>query len=187
MSRSASAPAEPWTWAGAIALNGSDAPVIAEANARRVHLATGAEMPFPGTAAAKLSPESILPFDFNYDFKTDLLLAGDKGLRLFRQDNPNHFTDVTAGMKLPTAVTNAAYTGAWAIDLEADGDLDVVLGTKGRASVRVAEQWRWNLRCGASFRRRLRHSSVRLGRSQRRRQSRCIADRRFRKAAHLSQ
>jgi tetratricopeptide (TPR) repeat protein len=126
----ASAPAEAWTWAGAIALNGSDAPVIAEANARRVHLATGAELPFPGGANAKLSPESVLPFDFNYDFKTDLLLAGDKGIRLFRQDNPDHFTDVTAGMKLPRAVTDAAYTGAWAIDVEADGDLDVVLGAK---------------------------------------------------------
>ncbi len=125
-----SAPAEPWTWAAAIALNGSDAPVIAEANARRVHLATGAEMPFPGTATANLLPESILPLDFNYDFKTDLFFAGDKGLRLFRQDSPEHFTDVTAGMKLPSAVTNATYTGAWAIDLEADGDLDVVLGTK---------------------------------------------------------
>ena len=126
----ASAPGEPWTWAGAIALNGSDAPVIAEANARRVHLATGADMPFPGSATENLSPESILPFDFNYDFKTDLLFAGDKGVRLFRQNGPDHFTDVTAGMKLPTAVTSAAYTGAWAIDLEADGDLDVVLGTK---------------------------------------------------------
>lgn len=126
----ASAPAESWTWSGPIALNGSDAPVIAEANARRVHLATGADMPFPGGASANLSPESILPFDFNYDFKTDLLLAGDKGVRLFRQNDPSHFTDVTAGMKLPTAVTNAPYTGAWAIDLEADGDLDVVMGTK---------------------------------------------------------
>src|SRR6185437_4941397 len=75
----------------------------------------------------------ILAFDFNYDFKTDLLLAGDKGLRLFRQDQPDHFTDVTAAMKLPSSVTNAAYTGAWAIDLEADGDLDVVLGTQDGA------------------------------------------------------
>jgi tetratricopeptide (TPR) repeat protein len=126
----ASAPAEPWTWAGAIALNGSDTPVVAEANASKVRLATGAEMPFPGNATLNLLPESILPLDFNYDFKTDLLLAGGKGLRLFRQDSPEHFTDVTAGMKLPRAVATAAYTGAWAIDLEADGDLDVVLGTK---------------------------------------------------------
>jgi thioredoxin-like negative regulator of GroEL len=127
----AAAVTEPWTWVGAIALNGSDAPVMAEANAHDMHLATGADLPFPGGAAASgPSPEGILPFDFNYDFKTDLLLAGDKGLRLFRQDQPDHFTDVTAAMKLPNSVTNAAYTGAWAIDLEADGDLDVVVGAK---------------------------------------------------------
>ena len=127
----ASTTAEPWNWVGAIALNGSDPPVMAEANAHHVHLATGADLPFPGNATgAGPSPEGILPFDFNYDFKTDLLLAGDKGLRLFRQDQPDHFADVTAAMKLPGAVINAEYTGAWAIDLEADGDLDVVLGTK---------------------------------------------------------
>ncbi len=112
-------------------MNGSDAPVMAEANAHHVHLANGADLPFPGSAWFGPSPEGILPFDFNYDFKTDLFFAGDKGLRLFRQDQPDHFTDVTAAMKLPGSVINAAYTGAWAIDLEADGDLDVVLGTRG--------------------------------------------------------
>src|ERR1700722_4895018 len=47
-----------------------------------------------------------------------------------RQDAPDKFTDVTAATKLPKNVTNGAYTGAWALDIEADGDLDVVLGTK---------------------------------------------------------
>jgi hypothetical protein len=41
---------------------------------------------------------------------------------------PHHFTDVTAATKLPAPVLNAAYTGAWAVDIEADGDLDIVLG-----------------------------------------------------------
>ena len=107
---------------------------MAEANAHHVHLATGADLPFPGGSAASApSPEGIVPLDFNYDFKTDLLLAGDGGMRLFRQDKPASFTDVTAAMKLPKSVTDAAYTGAWAIDLEADGDLDIVLGTKAGA------------------------------------------------------
>ncbi len=47
-----------------------------------------------------------------------------------RQDAPDKFTDVTAATKLPKNVRSAAYTGAWAADIEADGDLDVVLGTK---------------------------------------------------------
>src|SRR5208282_5230008 len=45
-----------------------------------------------------------------------------------RQDSPSAFTDVTTQTKLPRSVTNAHYTGAWAVDIEADGDLDIVLG-----------------------------------------------------------
>ena len=69
-----------------------------------------------------------MPLDFNYDFKTDLVLAGAGGVRFMRQDSPTAFTDVTAQAKLPKSVLNAPYTGAWAVDIEADGDLDVVLG-----------------------------------------------------------
>jgi tetratricopeptide (TPR) repeat protein len=118
-----------WNWIGAIQLGSAGAPVIAEADGREVHLSTGATLPFPGgPSSVPPSPEGILQVDFNYDFKTDLVLAGAGGVRLFRQDSPNTFTDVTAQTKLPKAVTNARYTGAWAVDIEADGDLDIVLG-----------------------------------------------------------
>ena len=70
-----------------------------------------------------------MPVDFNYDFKMDLVLAGEGGVRFLRQESPASFTDVTAQTKLPPAVLNAAYTGAWAIDVEADGDMDILLGT----------------------------------------------------------
>jgi Flp pilus assembly protein TadD len=123
--------ARKWSWIGAIALNGSDLPVVAVADGHHVHLANGADLPFPGgTSGQGPSPEGVLAFDFNYDFKTDLLFAGDGGIRLFRQERPDGFTDVTAAMKLAKTITNASYTGAWAIDVEADGDLDVVLGEK---------------------------------------------------------
>ena len=71
----------------------------------------------------------MLPLDFNYDFKTDLVLAGAGGVRFFRQDKPDTFTDVTAQTKLPKPILNASYTGAWAVDIEADGDLDIVLAS----------------------------------------------------------
>jgi Tfp pilus assembly protein PilF len=123
--------AKPWEWIGAVSLGSAGPPVVVEANGREVHVSTGATFPFPGgpKGIAPL-PEGILPIDFNYDFNNDLVLAGAGGVRLMRQDNPKSFTGVTAQTKLPKAITSAAYTGAWAVDIEADGDLDIVLGAK---------------------------------------------------------
>jgi tetratricopeptide (TPR) repeat protein len=121
----------PWAWIGAVALGSAGSPVIAQANGREVHLSTGASFPFPGGPGGTTPlPEGILQIDFNYDFKTDLVLAGAGGVRLMRQDAPDKFTDVTPNTKLPKSVTQASYTGAWAVDIEADGDLDIVLGKK---------------------------------------------------------
>jgi tetratricopeptide (TPR) repeat protein len=118
-----------WNWIAALQLGSPGTPVIAEADGREVHLSSGATLPFPGgPSAIPPSPEGVLQIDFNYDFKTDLVLAGAGGVRLFRQDSPNAFTDVTSETQLPRSVINARYTCAWAVDIEADGDLDIVLG-----------------------------------------------------------
>ena len=117
-----------WTWAGSINLNGKDAPILAQANASEVLLASGASLTFPGGGRPP-SPEGVLAADFNYDFKMDLVLAGEGGVRFFRQEDPAHFTDVTGQTKLPQSVIDGHFTGAWAIDIEADGDLDILLGT----------------------------------------------------------
>ena len=120
---------EHWNWTGAFSLNGKGAPTVAVANARQVRLSTGASFSFPGgPRAVAPTPEGILPLDFNYDFKTDLVLAGAGGIHFMRQDSPTHFIDVTARTQLPKPVLDAAYTGAWAVDIEADGDLDIVAG-----------------------------------------------------------
>ncbi len=118
-------------WIGAISLSGSGAPVVATATAKEVRLASGATFPFPG-GSLNLAPEpnGILAVDFSYDFKTDLVLAGDGGVRFLRQESPSAFTDVTAQTALDTRVLNNRYLGAWAADIEADGDLDIVLGAE---------------------------------------------------------
>lgn len=120
-----------WDWAGAVSLGITGAPIIVVANGHEVRLSDGTSFAFPGgPAATPPGPEGILAVDFSYDFKTDLVLAGVGGVRLMRQEGPKAFTDVTAQTKLPASVINASYFGAWAADIEADGDLDVVLGSQ---------------------------------------------------------
>jgi len=121
----------PWNWVGGIYLGTSGLPVIAAANGREVRLASGATVPWPGGAAGTPpGPDGVLAVDFSYDFKTDLVLAGAGGVRLLRQADAKTFVDVTEKTKLPAAVTSASYLGAWQADIEADGDLDIVLGSE---------------------------------------------------------
>ena len=118
-----------WSWAGALPLASAGSPIAAVANGSEVRLANGARFDFPGgTAHTPPTAEGIVPIDFNYDFKNDLVLAGAGGVRLLRQDEANRFTDVTAESRLDKKVVDGIYTGAWALDIELDGDLDIVLG-----------------------------------------------------------
>jgi hypothetical protein len=124
------APAGKWSWIGAISLNGEGAPAMVLANGKEVNVGN-ASYPFPGgPSATPPGPEGVIGLDFNYDFKTDLALAGAGGVRLLKQENSNKFTDVTAQTKLPATILNGSFTGAWAADIDLDGDLDIVLGAE---------------------------------------------------------
>ncbi len=120
-----------WDWIGAVMLDDKQPPVVVTANARTVQVLGGPSFAFPGGPHnVAPGPDSVLPVDFNYDFKTDLVLAGAGGVRFMRQDSPQKFTDVTVQTKLPPAILQGSYIGAWAVDIEADGDLDIVLGAQ---------------------------------------------------------
>ena len=124
------APTGKWSWIGAISLTGEGAPTIVLANEKEVRVGNWS-YPFPaGPGAVPPGPEGVAGLDFNYDFKTDLVLAGAGGVRLLKQESPNKFTDVTAQTKLPATILTASYTGAWAADIDLDGDLDIVLGAE---------------------------------------------------------
>ncbi|HEX8501389.1 MAG TPA: FG-GAP-like repeat-containing protein, partial [Pyrinomonadaceae bacterium] len=125
--------AGPWAWGGAVSLDGEGPPALLFANARGVQLAGGTKLDFPdGAASAPPTPSGAAALDFDYDFKTDLALAAESGFRLYRQESPASFVDVTAKTGLPGPVVNSVCTGAWAADVEADGDLDIVLGVSAK-------------------------------------------------------
>jgi Tfp pilus assembly protein PilF len=113
----------PVAWAGALPFDDSGKYWQIEADSREIRIREGAKLAFAGTGAP--GPNSVLAADLNYDFKSDLVLANEAGVRIYLQDSPSRFTDITARSKIP----QAAYTGAWAFDFDLDGDLDLLLGT----------------------------------------------------------
>jgi hypothetical protein len=117
----------PAVWAGTIVFDDQHDPEVIWADNSNLHLPGGASLPLPKSSAS-LSQHAIAAADLNYDFKTDLIAATNGGLRIYQQDNPGQFTDVTAKTKLPAAITNGSYTGAWPFDIDLDGDLDIILG-----------------------------------------------------------
>jgi hypothetical protein len=78
----------------------------------------------------------LLALDWNADFKLDLVTAGKGGVRLFVQGDDGAFSDATArasSRDQGAATLDAA--GAWAADIEMDGDLDIVVGVRAAAPV----------------------------------------------------
>lgn len=124
----------PWEWVRPLPLTGNRVPTLVVANGKTVKLGTGATFPFPGGPSfAEPSRDGIAAIDYDNDYKMDLALAGNGGLRLFRQESHNTFTDVTMETGLPAAVLRAAYAGVWVADLDQEGDLDLVLASLNSA------------------------------------------------------
>ncbi|HEX8201608.1 MAG TPA: tetratricopeptide repeat protein, partial [Isosphaeraceae bacterium] len=122
-----------WDAVLAVSLTGEGPPALFLADGREVRRADapGVVLPFPG--GPKPEPPSsrgILALDWDSDYRTDLVLAGAGGLKLFRQTPEGAFADATAGAGLDAGLVGADYFGAWAADIEADGDLDIVLGPR---------------------------------------------------------
>ncbi|MFN7994026.1 MAG: FG-GAP-like repeat-containing protein [Bryobacteraceae bacterium] len=125
------APSSDVSWVGSVALDPAGKPAILWADRTGVQISGGARLPYSGP----LGRNGVLGADLNYDFKTDLVLAGSKGVRIYQQGDGGKFSDVTSRTHLPAAITTASYSGAWAFDVDLDGDLDILLGVPGSEPV----------------------------------------------------
>ena len=108
-------------------------PVIVATDGERVRVAgvggPGPGFAFPGDASgARPAAQALLPLDWNGDYRMDLALVGAGGFRVLAQDEDGDFEEMTPVAADDTPAANLAGYGAWAADIEMDGDLDVVLG-----------------------------------------------------------
>ena len=79
--------------------------------------------------------DGVAAADLDYDFRTDLAVAGPTGLQILRQTEKGTFSPVTAAAKLPASVTGAPIHGVWPADTDTDGDLDLVVAPRDGAAV----------------------------------------------------
>ena len=116
-------------WISAVPLGDAALPALFFADGSELRTLREESWPFPGPAAP--GPHAVAAVDYNYDFRTDLVLAGSGGLRLLAQDSSEAFVDVTASLGLGPDVVGDSYTGVWAADLDLEGDIDLVLAAAG--------------------------------------------------------
>src|SRR5205807_762548 len=99
---------------------------------QRIGPGAGAPIAFPGgSSATPPGPDGVLPVDWRNNFKTGLVLGGAGGIRLMQQtDDGAGFTDVTSKAIADPSVRDGDYIGAWAADIDLDGDLDIILAAR---------------------------------------------------------
>lgn len=128
-----------WRFVLQASLDGAARPVIFAASEVELRRLGDMETAFPpapaGSAVVPVSGSSLVALDWNHDFKTDLAIAGRGGVRLLVQMPGGVFADATPkgrgawGSDLPDCF------GAWPVDVEMDGDLDLVVGLETGAPI----------------------------------------------------
>ncbi len=123
------------TWVGAASLTGEGAETIVAADPGAAWAGPTARVGRADSLTDGHATASAI--DFDYDFRTDLVLTGSRGLTLLRQqETPGRFDDVTAASGIPADLARTAMHGAWPADVDVDGDLDLVVApTDGDAFV----------------------------------------------------
>jgi tetratricopeptide (TPR) repeat protein len=102
-----------------------------------IHYDDEVSLSYPGDIPTEgVLPGSVMAeIDYNYNFMNDVALAGNHGFRLYRQNDDYSFTDVTGSLGLPESLLNRSYRGVWSVDIDQDGDLDLVLAPENGTPV----------------------------------------------------
>ena len=118
------------TWIGPVSLTGEGHEAIVTADAAGVHV------PEAGAIGCKVSsaPSAdsskagvVAAADLNYDFRTDLVMAGPAGTCILQQGSDGRFSDVTGAAGLPAGIERSPVVAIWPADVDTDGDLDLVI------------------------------------------------------------
>lgn len=82
----------------------------------------------------ELFHSSLALIDLNNDFLSDIVFASAAGLKVWIQNENHDFTELKPNDDFK-AGWSGNFNGVWGVDIEADGDLDIILSSKTQTSV----------------------------------------------------